>query len=147
MIYTPLTIKALKLSYQAHEGQFDKAGVPYIYHPYHIAEQMENEYTVCAALLHDTVEDTFVTLNDLSGIFPSEIVRAVKLLTHEDHVPYIEYIRRIKSDPIAKAVKIADLRHNSDQTRFAGVKNVNENKLRQLREKYENALELLLAED
>ncbi len=147
MIYTPLTIKALKLSYQAHEGQFDKAGVPYIYHPYHIAEQMENEYTVCAALLHDTVEDTFVTLNDLSGIFPSEIVRAVGLLTHEDHVPYIEYIRRIKSDPIAKAVKIADLRHNSDQTRFAGVKNVNENKLRQLREKYKNALELLLAED
>ena len=147
MIYTPLTIKALKLSYQAHEGQFDKAGVPYIYHPYHIAEQMESEYTVCAALLHDTVEDTFVTLNDLSGIFPSEIVRAVGLLTHEDHVPYIEYIRRIKSDPIAKAVKIADLRHNSDQTRFAGVKNVNENKLRQLREKYENALELLLAED
>ena len=147
MIYTPLTIKALKLSYQAHEGQFDKAGVPYIHHPYHIAEQMENEYTVCAALLHDTVEDTFVTLNDLSGIFPSEIVRAVGLLTHEDHVPYIEYIRRIKSDPIAKAVKIADLRHNSDQTRFAGVKNVNENKLRQLREKYENALELLLAED
>lgn len=147
MIYTPLTIKALKLSYQAHEGQFDKAGVPYIYHPYHIAEQMENEYTVCAALLHDTVEDTFVTLNDLSGIFPSEIVRAVGLLTHEDHVPYIEYIRRIKSDPIAKAVKIADLRHNSDQTRFAGAMNVNENKLRQLREKYENALELLLAED
>ena len=147
MIYTPLTIKALKLSYQAHEGQFDKAGVPYIYHPYHIAEQMENEYTVCAALLHDTVEDTFVTLNDLSGIFPSEIVRAVGLLTHEDHVPYIEYIRRIKSDPIAKAVKIADLRHNSDQTRCAGAKNVNKNKLRQLREKYENALELLLAED
>ena len=71
----------------------------------------------------------------------------MELLTHEDHVPYIEYIRRIKPDPIARAVKIADLRHNSDLSRFAGAKNVNENKLRQLREKYEKALELLLAED
>lgn len=147
MIYTPLTIKALKLSYQAHEGQFDKAGIPYIYHPYHLAEQMDSEYTVCAALLHDTVEDTFVTLKELSGLFPPEVVHSVELLTHEDHVPYIEYIRRIKPDPIARAVKIADLRHNSDLSRFAGAKNVNENKLRQLREKYEKALELLLAED
>ena len=147
MIYTPLTIKALKLAYGLHHGQFDKAGVPYIYHPCHIAEQMTSEYTVCAALLHDTVEDTYITLSELSELFPKEIVHAVELLTHEDDVPYMEYIRRIKSDPIAKEVKLADIKHNSDQSRFAGAEGISEKKLEQLRKKYASALEMLLAED
>ena len=147
MIYTPLTIKALKLSYSLHHGQYDKAGVPYIYHPYHIAEQMTSEYSVCAALLHDTVEDTSIILNELSELFPKEVVHAVELLTHEDHVPYTEYIQSIKTDPIAKEVKLADIRHNSDQSRFAGANDISGTKLEQLREKYAAALEMLLAED
>ena len=62
MLYTDLTLKAMKIAYQLHHGQVDKAGVPYIYHPIHLAEQMEDEYTICTALLHDTVEDTEMTL-------------------------------------------------------------------------------------
>ena len=62
MVYTPLTIKAMKLAYAAHHGQTDKSGVPYIFHPYHVAEQMTDEFTTCVALLHDVVEDTGLTL-------------------------------------------------------------------------------------
>ena len=65
MIYTPLTKRAAEIAYNAHMGQRDKAGMPYIFHPYHVAEQMKDEMTVCAALLHDVAEDTAVTLEDL----------------------------------------------------------------------------------
>ena len=72
MIYTELTIKAMVLAYNAHHGQFDKGGVPYIFHPIHLAEEMEEEYATCVALLHDTVEDTAVTLEELSRDFPGK---------------------------------------------------------------------------
>ena len=58
MIYTALTNKALRLAYAAHHGQTDKCGQPYIFHPYHLAEQMPDEISACVALLHDVVEDT-----------------------------------------------------------------------------------------
>ena len=58
MIYTPLTQAAMNMAYRAHHGQSDKAGVPYIFHPIHLAEQMTDEATTCAALLHDVLEDT-----------------------------------------------------------------------------------------
>ena len=67
MIYTELTIRAMNLAYNAHHGQFDKGGVPYIFHPIHLAEQMDNEISTCVALLHDTVEDTAVTLEQLAA--------------------------------------------------------------------------------
>ena len=65
MVYTKLTVKAMKIAYNAHHGQLDRSGAPYIFHPYHLAEQMNDEYTVCAALLHDTVEDTDMTIEEL----------------------------------------------------------------------------------
>ena len=84
MLYTPLIKKALLISFNAHKDQCDKSGTPYIYHPFHIAEQMQNEYTICVALLHDTVEDGKITLDYLrSEGFPDEIVEAVKLMTRE----------------------------------------------------------------
>ena len=55
MLYTPLTKKALKLSFAAHKDQLDKSGMPYVYHPFHVAEQMETEETVAVALLHDVI--------------------------------------------------------------------------------------------
>ena len=70
MIYTELTIKAMNLAYSAHHGQFDKGGVPYIFHPIHLAESMDDEISTCVALLHDTVEDTDVTLEQLAQAFP-----------------------------------------------------------------------------
>ena len=118
MIYTPLTIKAMKLAYAAHQGQTDHAGVPYIFHPYHVAEQMNDEYSCCAALLHDVIEDTSVSLISLALAFPAEVVRAVELLTHEEDVSYEDYIRQIKTNPIAVKVKLADLEHNYTDNKY-----------------------------
>ena len=120
MIYTILTNKAMKIAYQAHLGQFDKSGIPYIFHPAHLAEQMDDEYSCCVALLHDTVEDTAVTIEDLCKEFPAEVTDAIRLMTHNEGTDYFDYVRAIKENPIAKKVKLADLAHNSDQTRCVG---------------------------
>lgn len=145
MIYTPLTNKAMKIAYHAHHGQFDYNGIPYIYHPIHLAEQMDNEYSCCVALLHDTVEDTAVTLEELKKDFPSEITDAVALLTHNDEVDYFDYVRTIKDNPIAKKVKLADLTHNSDQSRCIG-SDLTSERLEFWKNKYQKAREILLSE-
>ena len=119
MIYTPLTKQAMKFAYEAHNGQTDKSGVPYIYHPIHLAEQMKDEDTTICALLHDMVEDTKYTLEDLKNMgFSSEVIKALALLTHDKRVPYLDYVRKIKENKIASAVKLADLQHNSDLSRL-----------------------------
>ena len=112
MVYTELTNKAMKIAYAAHHGQEDYNGIPYIFHPLHLAEQMEDEISCCAALLHDVAEDTALTLEDLAKEFPEEIMAVLRLLTHEEGVPYMEYVAAIKPNPVAKAVKLADLKHN-----------------------------------
>ena len=142
MIYTDLTRKAMMIAYRAHHGQLDHGGVPYIFHPLHLAEQMEDEATTCAALLHDVVEDTSVTLEELAVHFPSEVVDAVALLTHSSDMPYLEYVRQIKDNPIARAVKLADLRHNCDATRLPGG-TMDEGVIRRYENKYKKALEIL----
>ena len=118
MIYTELTIKAMNLAYSAHHGQYDKGGVPYIFHPIHLAESMDDEISTCVALLHDTVEDTAVTLEQLAREFPKEVVEAVDLLTHREGVDYFDYVRSIKQNPVAVQVKLADLNHNGDPKRI-----------------------------
>ena len=121
MIYTDNTIKAMKIAYKAHDGQKDKAGVPYIFHPIHLAEQMKAEEECIVALLHDVVEDTDVTFEDLEKEFSQIIIDALKLLTHNKSVEYMEYIKNIKNNPIARKVKLADLNHNSDKTRLLSI--------------------------
>lgn len=122
MIYTKLTKKAMKISFEAHKDQVDKSGIPYVYHPFHVAEQMDDEITTCVALLHDVAEDSDITLDDLTEQgFPCEVTDPLALLTHDDNVPYMEYIKRIKTNPVAVKVKIADLEHNSDLTRLDSV--------------------------
>lgn len=119
MIYTKMTKKALKICFDAHINQVDKAGLPYVFHPFHLAESMDDEESVCVALLHDVVEDTNITFEDLiQAGFNNQIIDALKLLTHLDDVPYMEYIEKIKTNPISKKVKLADLKHNSDITRL-----------------------------
>lgn len=114
MLYTPLTKKALSICFAVHKAQTDKGGAPYVFHPFHLAEQMDSEAEICVALLHDTVEDSGLTISDLrTAGFPEEVLAAVALLTHEDTLPYMDYIHRIKSLPIARKVKLADLRHNA----------------------------------
>lgn len=143
MIYTKLTNKAMKLAYDAHHGQVDCNGVPYIFHPYHLAEQMTDEITTCVALLHDVVEDTDVTIEELEAEFPKEITEAVRLLTHDKSTDYFDYVRAIKTNPIAKTVKLADLSHNQDESRIAVPTAVTERKLKHWREKYAKAREIL----
>ena len=119
MIYTALTKKALRISFNAHKNQLDKSGMPYVYHPFHVAEQMKDEYSTCVALLHDVVEDTDITLDELkSNGFPDEVIEALSLMTHSDDVPYLDYIRALKDNPLARKVKMADLAHNSDLSRL-----------------------------
>ena len=119
MIYTDKTKKAMKLCYEAHKGQVDKSGMPYVFHPFHVAEQMTDEATTIVALLHDVVEDTDYTLNDLKEMgYPDEVIQALSLLTHDDGSEYMDYVKRLKNNPIARAVKLADLKHNSDLSRY-----------------------------
>ena len=140
MIYTHMTKKALKLSFEAHKEQVDKSGMPYVYHPFHLAEQMKDEETTIVALLHDVVEDTDITIEEIRKMgFSKDICEALRLMTHDDNEPYMEYVRRIKENPIAKAVKLADLKHNSDLSRLDTV----DDKARKRAEKYKQAIDIL----
>lgn len=145
MIYTPLTRKAMEIAYHAHHGQVDKAGVPYIFHPIHLAEAMDDEISCCVALLHDTVEDTDITFADLEKDFPPAVLNALKLLTHEKQMPYFDYVRAIRTNPIAVKVKLADIAHNSDQARLAGTAMPEEARA-YFRSKYDKAKAILLEE-
>ena len=140
MLYTPMTKRALKLCFEAHKGQVDKSGMPYVFHPFHLAEQMVDEPTTVVALLHDLIEDTEYTLADLRQMgFSGEVIAAIALMTHADGVPYMEYVAQIKANPIAKAVKLADLKHNSDLSRLDMVTPKDEARA----EKYKTAIALL----
>ena len=145
MVYTELTCKAMKIAYTSHHGQLDKNGIPYIFHPIHLAEQMNDEYSCCVALLHDTIEDTDITLESLRKEFPHEVTDAIRLLTHDDCMDYFEYVRAIKDNPIAKKVKLADLTHNSDQTRCVA-SNIPKARLNAWAEKYAKAKQILTEE-
>ena len=140
MIYTEHTKKALKLCFEAHKEQIDKSGMPYVFHPFHLAEQMKTEETTIVALLHDVIEDTHYTSPDLSAMgFEQAVIDAIALMTHADNVDYMDYVRAIKENPIAKTVKLADLKHNSDLTRL----DVMDEKSLTRREKYLKAIKLL----
>jgi (p)ppGpp synthase/HD superfamily hydrolase len=140
MIYTEQTKKALKLCFLAHRDQVDKSGMPYVFHPFHLAEQMMDEDTTVVALLHDVVEDTPHTLDDLKKMgFSSQIIEAISLMTHEPGVPYMDYVQKIKENAIARAVKLADLKHNSDLTRL----DIIDDRAKQRVEKYAQAIRLL----
>ena len=143
MIYTEMTIKAMKIAYEAHLGQLDYNDVPYIFHPYHLAEQMDDEVSCTVALLHDVVEDTPITLSDLEQIFPAQVVEIVRLLTHDENIDYFDYIREIKKNPIATKVKLEDLKHNSDESRSIG-SNLTQDQLLYWKTKYAKAKEILL---
>lgn len=143
MIYTEMTIKAMKIAYDAHLGQLDYNGVPYIFHPYHLAEQMDDEISCTVALLHDVVEDTSITFADLEQMFPKQVVEIVMLLTHDETVDYFEYIRKIKTNAIATKVKLADIKHNSNEARSLG-SNLTKEQLLYWKEKYAKAKEILL---
>ena len=142
MIYTKQTKMALKLCFEAHKEQIDKTGLPYVFHPFHLAEQMTDELSTVCALLHDVIEDTDYTAEDLTALgFDEKVIEVLGLLTHEDGVPYMDYVKKLSSNETAVKVKIADLKHNSDLTRLDAV---DEWALKR-QQKYEAALEFLLS--
>ena len=138
MIYTKMINKALNIAYKAHHGQKDKGNVPYIFHPYHIAEKFNNETDICVAILHDVLEDTFVSKEELEGYFPKEVIEPLVLLTRSTHDTYFEYIKNICSNPIARKVKIEDIKHNLV---FERIQNKKRNE--KLEKRYLKALEML----
>ncbi len=143
MIYTDLTKKALRISFHAHKDQFDKSDIPYVYHPYEVASGFETENEVCVALLHDVVEDTDMTFEALAREgFGEDIIGALKLLTHDSETPYFDYVRKIKRNPLAASVKLADLRHNSTRSRMNVITDWDEKRYR----KYEEAIKILTEE-
>jgi (p)ppGpp synthase/HD superfamily hydrolase len=124
LIYTALTKKALQIAFDAHKDQLDRACAPYVFHPFHLAEQMPDEVSVAAALLHDVVEDSGITFDALAmqGI-SGEVIDILKLLTHDPAVPYMDYVQKIKDsgNPRAIQIKLADLNHNADASRLGEV--------------------------
>ena len=144
MIYTEMTKKAALMAFKAHEGVYDKSGFPYVMHPLHVAESMTSEDACVVALLHDVVEDTDISFDDLEREgFTKTQLDAIKLLTHDENVPYLDYVKKIKENPIAREVKISDITHNSDNTRL---KDITEKDIKR-NEKYAKALEILLTND
>ena len=140
MIYTDLTKKAMKIMVQQHEGQKDRSGLPYAFHPWHVAESMDDEISTVVALLHDTIEDTSMTFDDLraQGI-PEEAIEALTLLTHDKNVEYLDYVKALAPNPIARKVKLSDLKHNSDLGRLDEVTDLDLKR----NEKYSKAIEYL----
>ena len=129
--------KALMLATKAHTGQTDKAGGDYITHPVYVASLVKTDEEKITALLHDVVEDSDITLEDLEQEgFPPSVVDAVKLLTKQTGTDYGSYIADIKSNPLSRAVKIADLQHNSDLSRLPKITE----KDRQRAKKYKDAI-------
>lgn len=140
MLYTPLTKKALRLCFDVHKEQVDKTGLPYVFHPFHLAEQMTDELSTVCALLHDVIEDSPLTAEDLRRMgFPEEVPGVLALLTHAEDVPYMDYVKEIATHPVARQVKLADLRHNSDLSRLDTV----DEAAMARTEKYKQAIALL----
>ena len=125
MYYSDLVKKAAQISFEAHNGDTDKNDYPYFMHPITLAVQFNDEASVCVALLHDVVEDhgdkySFDYLKEQG--FAEDILEPLRLLTHQHGVDYLDYVKEIKKNPIARKVKLADLHHNTDLTRTGGVK-------------------------
>ena len=142
MIYTDMTKKAMQLAYKAHSGQFDKGGVPYVFHPYEVARKMETEDEICTALLHDVVADTRLTLEDLKQEgFNDNVINAVKLLTRDREVSYEDYIASLTGNKLAVRVKLADLEHNSIPSRVPAEL---DEYMKKYYERYEKARKVLM---
>ncbi len=128
----------------AHMRQKDRAGLPYITHPEKVASMLDTTEEKCVGWLHDVLEDTEVKESDLRPIFGDRITDAVVAMTHEDGVPYLDYVRNLKKNPLAKKVKLADLRHNMDPSRQ---KDLNEDWRRRMEQKYLPAVKILMEDE
>ena len=131
---------ALSIATEAHRGQFDKAGIDYIEHPIFVASQVDSEEEKAVALLHDVIEDSSVTAEELLNAgLPETVVTAVQILSKKKGQDYQTYLKTVKSNPLARAVKLADLKHNSDLLRLETITDKDLERL----EKYKQAIDYL----
>lgn len=132
--------KAYKIAKKAHLGQVDKAGEDYIKHPEKVASFVKTDEEKAVAYLHDVIEDTELTLEDLYEYdFSKEVIEAVDIITKKRGEDYQSYLNSVKNNKLARAVKLADLRHNSDLTRLT---KVTEKDIKR-KEKYQKAIDFL----
>jgi (p)ppGpp synthase/HD superfamily hydrolase len=132
--------KAICIAAQAHEGQRDKAGAPYILHPLRVMLKMTTEDEMIVAVLHDVIEDSDLTVKRLRQEgFASEILDVLECLTKRDGEEYGEYIERVRMNPRAIKVKIADLEDNLEVARLKEVTAADAQRI----EKYKQALQML----
>ena len=136
--------KALEIATLAHKGQVDKVGKDYINHPIAVSNMCTSIKAKIVGLLHDVVEDTDVSLDDLSNYFTPDIIEAISLLTKTYPLDINKYYKDIKNNPLAKEVKLADLSHNMDMSRFEGYIITNQDIER--RDKYQKYYEYLINE-
>ncbi|PEQ96499.1 GTP pyrophosphokinase [Bacillus cereus] len=131
---------AHEIAKKGHAGQVDKAGMDYIKHPEAVASFVNTKEEKATAYLHDVLEDTEITAADLlnAGI-PHNVVEAVQVLTKEKYTLYFEYLSRVKENSLARTVKLADLKHNSDRSRLARIADKDLKRL----EKYRKAIKFL----
>ena len=131
---------ALSIARKAHEGQLDKAGVDYIEHPIYVASQVDTEEEKAVALLHDVIEDSPVSAEELlqAGL-PETVVTAVQVLTKKKEQDYQTYLETVKKNPLARLVKLADLKHNSDLSRLSSITEKDRERLK----KYKKAIDFL----
>ena len=132
--------KAYEIAKKAHLGQVDKAGEDYITHPEQVASFVKTDEEKAVAYLHDVIEDTELTLEDLNKYdFSKEVLEAVDIITKKRGEDYQSYLNSVKKNKLARAVKLADLRHNSDLTRLI---KVTEKDIKR-KEKYQKAIDFL----
>lgn len=143
MSYSIDVAAARVLATKAHEGQTDKAGLPYITHPERVASRLSTPEAQVVGWLHDTVEDTPITLRDIEATFGPETAAAVDAISRRDGEPWSNYLERVAANPMARQVKISDLIDNSNLSRIPHVtlKDVERQK------KYNKALKKLLEEE
>lgn len=132
--------KAYEIAKKAHLGQIDKAGEDYIKHPEKVASFVNSDEEKAVAYLHDVIEDTELTLEDLREYgFSEEVLEAVDVITKKKGQDYQTYLNSVKENKLARVVKLADLRHNSDLTRLI---NITEKDIER-KEKYQKAIDFL----
>jgi (p)ppGpp synthase/HD superfamily hydrolase len=135
--------KAIQIAATAHLNQTDKGGKPYILHPLWVMDRVRHlgEDYMIVAVLHDVIEDSDWTLVQLANEgFNTKVIGALSLLTHDKSQSYDDYIKAISTNPIAKAVKLRDLEHNTKITRLKGLRKKDFDRL----EKYHRAYTYLL---
>ena len=132
--------KAISLAIEAHKGKVDKAGAPYILHPLRVMFQMETKEEMIAAVLHDVLEDTAITSDQLKEMgFSETLLEALDSVTKRAGETYEDFVRRAALHPIGKKIKLADLRDNMDLSRL---EEITDNDIKRVK-KYHGALKII----